>query len=117
MTVPSSTRVLMPTGVAIEIEAGYAGFIHPRSGLAARCGLTVVNSPGTIDAGYRGEIKVVLLNTDVHDEIVIKRGDRVAQLVIQRVELPTVVEVSEISESTRGTMGFGSSGGYTVTTC
>lgn len=105
-------RALVPTGVAIALPEGYAAFIHPRSGLAARHGLTVVNTPGTIDAGYRGEIKVCLLNTDKEDSIELGRGDRIAQLVIQRVETAAFEIVEELPESDRGEGGFGSTGGY-----
>lgn len=105
-------RVTVPTGVAIALPPGHAAFVHPRSGLAARHGLTVVNAPGTVDAGYRGEIKVTLLNTDAHDELALVRGDRVAQLVVQRVERAVFVEVAELPGSQRGSAGFGSSGGW-----
>jgi len=87
-------RALVPTGIAVAIPHGMVGLVHPRSGLAARVGLSIVNSPGTIDAGYRGEIKVALINLDPDETIAIKRGDRIAQLVVQRVELPELVEVS-----------------------
>src|SRR5271165_2705817 len=86
-------RALVPTGVAIALPAGYAAFVHPRSGLAARHGVTIVNAPGTVDAGYRGEIKVIVLNTDSVRAVQLRRGDRIAQLVIQRVETPAFVEV------------------------
>lgn len=102
-----------PTGVAVALPHGYAGFIHPRSGLAARHGVTVVNAPGTIDAGYRGEIKVCLLNTDREKSIRLGRGDRIAQLVIQRVETAVFEVVDELPASDRGTGGFGSTGGFT----
>ncbi len=105
-------RRLVPTGVAIALPAGYAGFVHPRSGLAARHGLSVVNAPGTIDAGYRGEIQVILLNTDRSETVHLARGDRVAQLVIQRVEQASFVQVQELPESVRGAGGFGSTGGF-----
>lgn len=107
-------RALVPTGVAIALPNGYAAFIHPRSGLAAKHGLTVVNAPGTIDAGYRGEIMVCLLNTDAEKSIELGRGDRIAQLVIQRVETASFVRVEELTESVRGTGGFGSTGGFNV---
>ncbi|WP_307843369.1 dUTP diphosphatase [Arthrobacter sp. MSA 4-2] len=106
-------RRLVPTGVSIALPAGYAGFVHPRSGLAARHGLSVVNAPGTIDAGYRGEVQVILLNTDRSATVHLARGDRVAQLVIQRVEQATFVQVQELPESVRGANGFGSTGGFT----
>ncbi|MCW2541703.1 MAG: dut [Frankiales bacterium] len=104
-------RALIPTGLAIELPPGYAGFVHPRSGLAIKAGLGLVNAPGTIDSGYRGEIKVVAVNFDRDREIVIRRGDRIAQLVIQRVEQAEFVEVSELAGSDRGTGGHGSTGG------
>ncbi|MCW2522847.1 MAG: dut [Frankiales bacterium] len=104
-------RALLPTGLAIELPPGYAGFVHPRSGLAIRAGLGLVNAPGTIDAGYRGEIKVIVINHDAHEPIEIRRGDRIAQLVIQRVEHAVFVEVDELSESERGAGGHGSTGG------
>jgi dUTP pyrophosphatase len=110
-------RALVPTGVAVAIPHGMVGLIHPRSGLAARVGLSIVNSPGTIDAGYRGEIKVSLINLDPAVPIAIARGDRIAQLVVQRVELPELVEVTSFDEAgladtTRGDGGHGSSGGH-----
>ncbi len=110
-------RALVPTGVAVAIPHGMVGLIHPRSGLAARVGLSIVNSPGTIDAGYRGEIKVSLINLDPAVPITIARGDRIAQLVVQRVELPELVEVTSFDEAgltdtTRGDGGHGSSGGH-----
>jgi dUTP pyrophosphatase len=105
-------RVTVPTGVAIALPDGYAAFVHPRSGLAARHGLTVVNAPGTVDAGYRGEIKVILLNTDPVRPVELHRGDRVAQLVVQRVERAVFVEVPQLPSSQRGAGGFGSSGGW-----
>ncbi|RZS54290.1 deoxyuridine 5'-triphosphate nucleotidohydrolase [Microcella putealis] len=103
-------RVTIGTGVAIALPAGYAAFVLPRSGLAARHGITVVNAPGTVDAGYRGEIRVTLLNTDARESYTIERGDRIAQLVIQRVERPVFVPVSTLPGSHRGEAGFGSSG-------
>ncbi|HHV21492.1 MAG TPA: dUTP diphosphatase [Propionibacterium sp.] len=103
-------RRLVGTGVAIALPWGYAGFVHPRSGLAARHGLTVVNAPGTVDAGYRGEIKVCLLNTDREHPIELRRGDRIAQLVIQAVARAEFVEVPELPDSVRGTGGHGSTG-------
>jgi dUTP pyrophosphatase len=110
-------RALVPTGVAVAIPFGMVGLIHPRSGLAARAGLSIVNSPGTIDAGYRGEIKVALINLDPAEPITVRRGDRVAQLLVQRVELPELVEVTSFDEAgvaatTRGDGGHGSSGGH-----
>lgn len=105
-------RALVGTGVAIALPAGYAGFVHPRSGLAARCGLTVVNAPGTIDAGYRGEIIVCLVNLDPRTPVRITRGDRIAQLVVQRVEHAQFVEVEQLPPAERGAAGYGSTGGH-----
>jgi dUTP pyrophosphatase len=110
-------RALVPTGIAVAIPHGMVGLIHPRSGLAARVGLSIVNSPGTVDAGYRGEIKISLINLDPAVPIAIKRGDRIAQLLVQRVELPELVEVTSFDEAgladtTRGDGGHGSSGGH-----
>ncbi|MUL43537.1 dUTP diphosphatase [Streptomonospora sp. PA3] len=105
-------RAVVGTGIAIALPEGYAAFVHPRSGLAARCGLTLVNAPGTVDAGYRGEVRVTLLNTDQETPVKLARGDRVAQLVVQRVERAEFREVEELPESVRGTGGFGSTGGH-----
>ena len=105
-------RAVVRTGIAIALPEGYAGFVHPRSGLAARHGITLVNAPGTIDAGYRGEIKVILLNTDLARTVSLRRGDRIAQLVVQRVENVTFREVPALPESARGDNGFGSTGGH-----
>jgi dUTP pyrophosphatase len=105
-------RALVRTGIAIALPEGYAGFVHPRSGLAAKHGVTLVNAPGTIDAGYRGEIKVILLNTDLAETVSLRRGDRIAQLVVQRVENVTFREVPALPESARGENGFGSTGGH-----
>ncbi len=105
-------RALVRTGLAIALPAGYAAFVHPRSGLAAKHGVTVVNAPGTVDAGYRGEIKVTLLNTDRDQRVSFKRGDRIAQLVIQRVERAAFHEVEVLPGSMRGDGGFGSTGGH-----
>ncbi len=105
-------RATVPTGIALALPHGYAGFVHPRSGLAARHGVTVVNAPGTVDAGYRGEIRVTLLNTDPRESVVLHRGDRIAQLVVQRVETPRFVEVERLPGSARGHGGFGSTGGF-----
>lgn len=105
-------RAVVGTGVAIALPEGYAGFVHPRSGLAARSGLGVVNAPGTIDAGYRGEIKVCLINHDPEQRLNLLRGDRIAQLVIQRVEQAAFEEVAQLPESVRGTGGYGSTGGH-----
>ncbi|MGK2866399.1 MAG: dUTP diphosphatase [Mycobacterium sp.] len=110
-------RSLVPTGIAVAIPHGMVGLIHPRSGLATRVGLSIVNTPGTVDAGYRGEIKVTLINLDPEQAIVVRRGDRIAQLLVQRVELPELVEVSSfdeagLSDTSRGDGGHGSSGGH-----
>jgi dUTP pyrophosphatase len=105
-------RALVPTGIAIALPDGYAGFVHPRSGLAARHGVTIVNAPGTVDAGYRGEIRVTLLNTDPDRPVRFQRGDRIAQLVIQRVAYPVFHEVETLPGSARGDSGFGSTGGH-----
>lgn len=105
-------RALVPTGIAIALPPGYAAFVHPRSGLAARHGVTLVNAPGTIDAGYRGEIKVTLINTDLLSPVSFRRGDRIAQLVVQRVENVAFREVDELPASVRGEDGFGSTGGH-----
>jgi dUTP pyrophosphatase len=110
-------RALVRTGVAVAIPLGMVGLVHPRSGLASRVGLSIVNSPGTIDAGYRGEIKVALINLDPTTPIVVHRGDRIAQLLVQQVELVELVEVSSfdeagLAETTRGDGGHGSSGGH-----
>jgi dUTP pyrophosphatase len=101
----------VPTGIAIAVPDGYAAFVHPRSGLAARAGLGLVNAPGTIDSGYRGEVKLILINHDSAQPLHIFRGERVAQLVIQRVETARFVEVAELPASERGTGGHGSTGG------
>ena len=103
-------RVMVPTGVAVAIPAGYAGLVQPRSGLAAKHGLGIVNSPGLIDAGYRGEINVIAINLDPTDPITIARGERLAQLVIYPVPAVTWREVNELPPSERGQAGFGSSG-------
>ena len=106
-------RALVPTGVAIALPDGYVGLIHPRSGLATKHGVTVVNAPGTIDAGYRGEIMVTLVNHDLTTTVVLRRGDRIAQLVVQRVERAMFHEVDTLPGSARGSGGFGSTGGVT----
>jgi dUTP diphosphatase len=108
-------RAVVPTGVAIALPDGYAAFVHPRSGLAARHGVTIVNAPGTVDAGYRGEIRVTLLNTDAAKPVRFQRGDRIAQLVIQRVEHAVFHEVGSLPGSARGDGGFGSTGGHAAT--
>lgn len=103
-------RRLVSTGLAIAIPEGYAGFVQPRSGLALRKGLSMANTPGLIDAHYRGELKVCAVNLDSQNDIVIERGERIAQLVIQKVPVVTLTEVDELDETDRGTGGFGSSG-------
>lgn len=108
LTIAPGERVLVGTGMALAIPEGFVGLVHPRSGLAARLGLTIVNAPGTIDSGYRGEIKVCLLNTDPAHPIRLRRGDRIAQLVIQRHAVATFVEVDALPASERGERGHGS---------
>lgn len=103
-------RLLIPTGVAVAIPEGYAGFVQPRSGLALKNGITIVNTPGLIDSGYRGELGIILLNTDSNEPFVVRRGDRIAQLVIQAVPVVELVEVEELDTTDRGGTGFGSSG-------
>lgn len=105
-------RAVVGTGVAVAIPEGYAGFVHPRSGLAARHGLGVVNAPGTIDAGYRGEIQVILVNHDPEHALTLRRGDRIAQLVVQPVVRARFVSVEELPASARGAGGHGSTGGF-----
>lgn len=105
-------RELVGTGVAIALPRGFVGLVHPRSGLAARAGLSIVNAPGTVDAGYRGEIKVNLINLDPSDPVRISRGDRIAQLIVQQVELWDVVETGSLDETDRGDGGHGSTGGH-----
>jgi len=112
VTLAPGERALVPTGIAIALPEGYAAFVHPRSGLAARHGLSIVNAPGTVDAGYRGEIKVMLINHDPREPIELRRGDRIAQLVVQRVERVRFSEVGELPDSVRGAGGYGSTGGF-----
>jgi dUTP pyrophosphatase len=109
-------RALVPTGLGIALPEGYVALVHPRSGLAARCGVSIVNAPGTVDAGYRGEIKVMLINHDPRDAVELRRGDRIAQLVVQQVERARFVEVDELPTSSRGAGGHGSTGGFTAAT-
>ena len=111
LTLGPGERALVPTGVSIALPEGYVALVHPRSGLAARHGLSLVNSPGTVDAGYRGEIKVLLINHDRLDTVELERGDRVAQLVVQRFERARFVEVDALPASARGDGGYGSTGG------
>ena len=103
-------RALVPTGVAIALPEGYVGLVHPRSGLAIKNGITIVNAPGTVDSGYRGELMVTLLNTDKTKSFHVERGDRIAQLVIQKYEHATFTVVDELEQTERGSSGFGSSG-------
>ncbi|MDR2257343.1 MAG: dUTP diphosphatase [Arthrobacter sp.] len=105
-------RRLVPTGLAVAIPEGYVGLVHPRSGLAAKHGLSIVNAPGTVDAGYRGELLINLINLDRQAEVNLRRGDRIAQLLIQKVERASFVEVEDLGESARGERGFGSTGGF-----
>ena len=107
---PGGGRALIPTGIAVAIPDGYAGFVQPRSGLAMRHGVTCLNTPGLIDAGYRDELRVLLVNTDPHQPYEVHRGDRIAQLVIQRVEHATFHVVDDLPASERGVGGFGHSG-------
>jgi dUTP pyrophosphatase len=102
-------RAVVGTGLAVEIPAGYAGFVQPRSGLAAKHGITILNSPGLVDSGYRGEVRIILLNTDQAETFVVEPGMRIAQLVVQAVEAVELDEVGELAESERGARGFGSS--------
>ena len=110
ITLAPGERALVPTGIAIALPEGYVALVHPRSGLAIKHGVTMVNSPGTVDAGYRGELQIILINHDRSESISFKRGDRIAQLVIQQVERAEFVEVSELPGSGRGKGGFGSTG-------
>ena len=110
LTIAPGARATVSTGVAIALPAGYVGLIHPRSGLAAKHGITVLNAPGTVDAAYRGEIKVTLLNTDQSNAFEIAVGDRIAQLVIQAVERAHFIQVTQLPDSHRGEGGFGSTG-------
>lgn len=116
VTIAPGERTTVGTGVAIALPDGYAAFVHPRSGLAARVGLSVVNTPGTIDSGYRGEIRICLINHDLREPVELRRGDRVAQLVVQRVEHAVFREVDELADSARGAGGYGSTGGHSVFT-
>ena len=106
-------RAVLPTGLALALPEGYAVFVHPRSGLAARCGMSLVNAPGTVDAGYRGEVKVIVINHDPVAPLKLSRGDRIAQLVLQKVERAVFTPVPALPESERGAGGHGSTGGHT----
>lgn len=110
LVLPPGKRALVPTGVALAIPEGFAGFVQPRSGRALRDGLSFVNTPGLIDSHYRGEIKLIAINLDTHTPLTISRGDRIAQLVLQRVERAEIVEVEDLGETQRGEGGFGSTG-------
>lgn len=110
VTLEPGERALVPTGIAVALPAGYAAFVHPRSGLAVRSGVALVNSPGTVDAGYRGEIKVCMINLDPREPVRLRRGDRIAQLVIQAVERADFIEATQLPGSDRGEAGFGSTG-------
>lgn len=112
LTLAPGERALVPTGIALALPEGYVALVHPRSGLAARHGISIVNAPGTIDAGYRGEIQVCLVNTDRSQPFTVRRGDRIAQLVIQRFESAAFTEVEDLPDSARGTGGYGSTGGF-----
>jgi dUTP pyrophosphatase len=105
-------RAVLPTGVSVALPDGYAAFVHPRSGLAVRCGIALVNAPGTVDAGYRGEIKVIVVNLDPRESVRFERFDRIAQLVVQQVEKVRFHEVTELPGSARAEGGFGSTGGH-----
>ncbi|CAB4651570.1 unannotated protein [freshwater metagenome] len=109
-TLAPGERQLVPTGIAIALPDGYVALVHPRSGLAIKAGITLVNAPGTVDAGYRGEISCILINHDRSESISFKKGDRIAQLVIQKVERADFIELSELPGSGRGSGGFGSTG-------
>ena len=110
ITLAPGERALVPTGIAVALPDGYVALVHPRSGLAIKHGVTMVNAPGTVDAGYRGELQIILINHDRSESVSFKRGDRIAQLVIQRVERAEFVEVHELPGSGRGAGGFGSTG-------
>ena len=110
LTIAPGERKLVPTGISIALPAGYAAFIHPRSGLAINHGVTIVNAPGTVDAGFRGELQIILINHDLAETVTLSRGERIAQLIIQRVERAEFVQVEELPGSDRGTHGFGSTG-------
>ena len=110
ITLAPGERALVPTGISIALPDGYVALVHPRSGLAIKHGVTMVNAPGTVDAGYRGELKLILINHDRSESVSFKRGDRVAQLVIQQVERAEFIEVQDLPDSGRGTDGFGSTG-------
>jgi dUTP pyrophosphatase len=110
VVLPPGGRATVGTGIAVAVPDGYAAFVHPRSGLASRHGITVVNAPGTVDAGYRGEVRVVLLNTDPAEPFTVRRGDRIAQLVVQPVTRVRFLDMAELPATPRGEGGFGSTG-------
>lgn len=110
MVLGPGERAVIPTGIAVSIPEGYAGFVQPRSGLAAKSGISIVNTPGLIDCQYRGEVKVVLINLDPATPFEVKRGDKICQLVFQKVERASLVEVEELGDTGRGDGGFGSTG-------
>lgn len=110
ITLQPGERALVPTGIAIALPDGYVALVHPRSGLAIKHGVTMVNAPGTVDAGYRGELQCIMINQDPKDAITFHKGDRIAQLVIQKVERAEFIEVQELPGSGRGSGGFGSTG-------
>ena len=110
ITLAPGERALVPTGISIALPDGYVALVHPRSGLAIKHGVTMVNAPGTVDAGFRGELQCIMINQDQHESVTFKRGDRIAQLVFQKVERAEFVEVEELPGSGRGTGGFGSTG-------
>jgi len=112
LTLLPGQRALVPTGVALAIPEGFVGLVHPRSGLAARHGITIVNAPGTVDAGYRGEVLVNLVNLDASEPFTVRRGDRIAQLIVQQVAQADFVEVDSLPDSSRGDTGHGASGGF-----
>jgi dUTP pyrophosphatase len=116
VTLRPGERAMVPTGIGIALPEGYVALVHPRSGLAARHGLSIVNAPGTVDAGYRGEIKVMLVNLDPREPVTLRRGDRIAQLVVQQVERARFVEVERLPGSVRGEGGYGSTGGFATAT-
>jgi dUTP pyrophosphatase len=109
-TIAPGQRMLIPTGISIALPNGYAAFVHPRSGLAIKNGISMVNTPGTVDAGYRGELQVILINHDLTESVSFQKGDRIAQLVIQKVETAEFIEVTELPGSERASGGFGSTG-------
>lgn len=107
-------RAMVPTGISLALPDGYVALVHPRSGLAARCGVSIVNAPGTVDAGYRGEVTVLLVNLDPTESVTLRRGDRIAQLVLQKVSRARFVEVDALPVSARAAGGYGSTGGFSA---